>query len=133
MPRRGAVLPPRRSVHAAAVADAGGLLVLAGLLEGTVHEVEDVLALDATSLLVAEYLVLRHEGASSRARAEFGLASRVVSEWFPVRVLAMDAAIAATSRDLDGSVALALAESLNLPLMTKNRELASDKVAVLPS
>ncbi len=120
-------------MHAAAVADAGGLLVLAGMLEGTVHDAEDVLALDATSLLLAEYLVLRHEGAPNRARTEFGLAARVVSEWFPVRALAMDAALATTGGDLDGFVALALAESLNLPLMTKNRELVSDKVAVLHS
>ena len=80
----------------AAVADAGGLLVLAGLLEGIDHEVDEVLVLDATSLLVAEYLALRHEGAPHRARAEFGLVSRVVSEWFPVRAVAIEAAIAGT-------------------------------------
>ena len=55
-----------------AVADAGGLLVLAGLLEGIVHDVDEVLVLDATSLLVAEYLALRHSGAPHRARTELG-------------------------------------------------------------
>ena len=67
----------------AAVADAGGLLVLAGLLEGIDHEVDEVLVLDATSLLVAEYLALRHEGAPHRARAEFGLVSRVSASGSP--------------------------------------------------
>lgn len=71
-----------------AVADAGGLLVLAELLEGIVHEVDEVLVLDATALLVAEYLSLRYEGAPRRARAEFALLSRVVREWFPVRGVA---------------------------------------------
>jgi hypothetical protein len=46
-------------VPPAAVADAGGWLVLAGLLEGVAHEVDEVLVLDATSLLLAGYLALR--------------------------------------------------------------------------
>jgi hypothetical protein len=46
-----------------AVADGGGLLVLAGLLEGEAHAVAEILALDATSVLVAERLAVRHEGA----------------------------------------------------------------------
>lgn len=78
-----------------AVADAGGWRVLAGILEGLDHEVDEVLVLDATSLLVAEYLALRHEGSPARAWSEFGLAVRVVSEWFPVPALAIDAALAA--------------------------------------
>ncbi len=115
-----------------AVADAGGWLVLAGLLEGLNHEVDEVLVLDATSLLVAEYLALRHEGAPARARAEFGLALRVVSEWFPVRALALDAALAvAGDDDIDAVVALALAESLGVALVTKNRDLVSRRVPVL--
>lgn len=115
----------------AAVADAGGWLVLAGLLEGLVHEVDEVLVLDATSLLVAEYLALRHEGAPARARTEFGLALRVVREWFPVRALALDAALATGGDDVDAAAALALAESLGVALITKNRDLSSKKVPLL--
>lgn len=116
----------------AAVVDAGGCLVLAGLLEGTAHDVGDVLALDAMALLLAEYLALRHEGAPARARTEFGLALRVVAEWFPARAVAMDAALAAgDDGDIDGAAALALAESLGVPLITKNRDLASARVEVL--
>ena len=120
-------------MHPAAVADAGGLLVLAGFLEGIEHGVDEVLALDATSLLVAEYLVLRHEGASQRARTEFGLAVHIVGEWFPARPLAFDAALAATESDglAEETASLALAESLRVPLVTKNRELASSAVSVL--
>jgi hypothetical protein len=119
-------------VPPAAVADAGGWLVLAGLLEGVAHDVEDILVLDATSLLVAEYLALRHEGAPARARAELGVAMRVVGEWFPVRAIAIDAAIAFVGHgDIDGAAALALAESLGVPLITKNPDLVSDRVEVL--
>jgi len=116
----------------AAVADAGGWLVLAGLLEGVTHDVDEVLVLDATSLLLAEYLAVRHEGAPDRARAEFALAVRVVAEWFPVRAVAIDAALAAGAHDdVDALAALALAESLNVPLVTKNRDLAGTKAPVL--
>ena len=115
-----------------AVADAGGLLVLAGLLEGEQHEVGEILALDATSLLIAEYLAVRHEGAPVRARRDFGLAVRVVAEWFPVRPLAMDAALAAGEAiEVDSAAAVALAESLGVQLVTKNRGVSSKRVPVL--
>lgn len=121
-------------MHPSVVADAGGLLVLAGLLEGIGHDVDEILALDATSLLLAEYLALRHEGAPDRARVEFGIVAQTVREWFPVRGLAMDAALGAeSSEDLDGQSALALAESLSAPLVTKNRDLQSSLVPVLHS
>ncbi len=119
-------------MHDSVVADAGGLLVLAGLLEGIDHQADEILALDATSLLVAEYLALRHEGAPDRARVDFGSVNQVVREWFPVRGLAIEAALSATSsEDVDGHAALALAESLRTPLVTKNGELRSTSVLVL--
>ncbi|MGH9225934.1 MAG: hypothetical protein ACRD2W_19580 [Acidimicrobiales bacterium] len=119
-------------MHDSVVVDAGGLLVLAGLLEGVRHEVDEILALDATSLLIAEYLALGHEGAPDRARVDFALVHQVVREWFPVRGIALDAAIAASSsEDVDGQAALALAESLGSPLVTKNDELRSTSVPVL--
>lgn len=119
-------------MHDSLVADAGGLLVLAGLLEGTVYEVDEILALDATSLLVAEYLTLRYEGAPHRARADYVAVGRVVREWFPVRGVAIESALAAgSSGDVDGRAALALAESLQVPLVSKNVDLRSDKVDIL--
>jgi hypothetical protein len=122
-------------VHPAVVADAGGVLVLAGLLVGVEHAVDEILVLDATSLLIAEYLAVRHEGAPERARADFAVAARVVREWFPVRALAIESALAAGADehdgDIDGVAALALAESLAVPLMTKNRTLYSSHVPVL--
>lgn len=120
-------------MHPSVVADAGGLLVLAGLLEGVSHDVDEILVLDAISLLVAEYLALRHEGAPERARVEFGLAAGIVREWYPVRALAIDAALAASAPydDIDAVASLALAESLDVPLVTKNSELRSRHVAVL--
>lgn len=119
-------------MHDSVVADAGGLLVLAGLLEGLEHQTDEILALDATSLLVAEYLAMRHEGASQRARVDFATVAQIVREWFPVRGVAMAAALSMNaSEDVDGRAALALAESLGVPLATKNADLASDSVAVL--
>lgn len=115
-----------------AVADAGGLLVVAGLLQGQPPAVDEVLALDATSLLVAEYLALRHEGAPLRARRDFGLAIQTVAEWFPVRALAIEAALAAEDTvEVDSSASLALAESLRVALVTKNPDLSSDQVDIL--
>ncbi len=118
-------------MHPSVVADAGGVLVLAGLLEGTEHSADEILVLDATSALVAEYLVLRYEGEPERARTEFGLVLRVVREWFPIRSLAMEVALAAADADIDGAASLALAESLQVPLVTKNRDLSSAAVPVL--
>ena len=113
------------------VADAGGLLVLAGLLEGEPPEADEVLALDATSLLVADYLAIRHEGAPARARRHFGLCVRVVAEWFPVRSVAIEAAIAAGEEAAAESAAsLILAEQLGVALVTTNRELSSRRVQV---
>lgn len=115
-----------------AVADAGGLLVLAGLLEGKAPGVDEILALDATSLLVAEYLALRHEAAPLRARRDFGLAVRAVAEWFPVRALAIEAVLAAGGAvEVDSAASLALAEHLRVPLVTKDRDLSSGSVTVL--
>jgi len=102
-----------------------------GELDGAAN-VRLTVALDATSLLVAEYLALRHEGAPARARRDFGLAVRTVSEWFPVRALAMDAVLAAGEGTEVGSLAsLALAKSLRVPLITKDHELASSRVRLL--
>lgn len=119
-------------MHDSIVADAGGLLVLAGVLEGALHRTDEILALDATSLLVAEYLALRHVGAPDRARNEFVVVIGIVREWFAVRSLALAAALAAgPGGETDAQVALELAESLRVPLVTKNVELASDEVDVL--
>ena len=120
-------------MHPAVVADAGGLLVLAGLLEGVQHDVDEILVLDATSLLLAEYLALRRDGAPRRTRVDFSLAVQAVREWFPARALAVDAALAAggTDADVESTASLALAESLSLPLVTKNSALASRRVPVL--
>ena len=53
-------------------------------------------------------------------------------EWFPVRALALDAVLAAgDDGDVEAHAALALAESLEVPVVTKNRDLASRLVPVL--
>jgi hypothetical protein len=119
-------------VPASAVADAGALLVALGLVEGHRHEVVNHVALDSTTLLVAEYLTLRHSGRPSRAVAEFAEIGLVVQEWFPVRGLAIDVALRTPAGDLpDAWASLLLAEALEIPLVTKNAEVRSRKVPVL--
>jgi hypothetical protein len=82
---------------------------------------------------VAEYLVIRHEGAHDRARVEYGLAVNAVREWYPARTLGIEAAIALTEEvdDINAVASLGLAESLEVPLVTKNADLRSRRVPVL--
>lgn len=118
-------------MHDSVVADAGGLLVLAGVLEGVMHVVDEVLVLDATTLLVAEYLAVRHEGAPDRCRTDYATVTRIVSEWFPARPLALDAALGDLHDGLDTAVTLRLAEALGVPLVTKHAGAFSPTVPVL--
>jgi hypothetical protein len=122
-------------MYATAVADSGGLLTAAGIVEGLRHEVVEYVALDAATLLLAEFLVVLHEGRPARAAADYAELERLVREWFPVRALAMDAALRAPveSGDVDTWAALALAEMLGIPLVTKHAEIASRKIPVLHS
>lgn len=118
-------------MHDSVVTDAGGLLVLAGVLEGVPHEVDEVMVLDATTLLVAEYLAVRHEGDPDRCRSDFAAATRIVSEWFPARPLALDAALGDLHDGLDTAITLRLAEALGVPLVTKHAGVSSATIPVL--
>jgi hypothetical protein len=122
-------------MYATAVADSGGLLTAAGIVEGLRHDVVDYVALDAATLLLAEFLVILHEGRPARAAIDYAELERLVREWFPVRALAMDAALRAPAEtgDVDTWAALALAEMLGIPLVTKHAEIASRKIPVLHS
>jgi hypothetical protein len=122
-------------MYATAVADSGGLLTAAGIVEGLRHEVVEYVALDAATLLLAEFIVVLHEGRPARAAADYAGLEQLVREWFPVRALAMDAALRAPaeSGDVDSWGALALAETLGIPLVTKHAEIASRKIPVLHS
>ncbi|CAN5720966.1 hypothetical protein BH24ACT2_BH24ACT2_17990 [soil metagenome] len=54
---------------------------------------------------------------------------RVVREWFPARGLALEAAlVAGATIESEGHAALGLAESLKVPLVSKNAELRSTRV-----
>jgi hypothetical protein len=122
-------------MYATAVADSGGLLTAAGIVEGLRHEVVEYVALDAATLLLAEFLVVLHEGRPARAAADYAELERLVREWFPVRALAIDAALSvpAESSDVDTWAALALAEMFGIPLVTKHAAIASRRIPVLYS
>ena len=122
-------------MYATAVADPGGLLTAAGIVEGLRHDVIEYVALDGATLLLAEFLVVLHEGHPARAAADYTELDRLVREWFPVRALAMDAALRAPAEngDVDTWAALALAEMLGIPLVTKHPEIRSRKIPVLHS
>jgi hypothetical protein len=127
------VLASRLSVYDSAVADAGGLLTATGIVAGLRHAVREYVALDATTLLVAEFLVLYHEGRNAVVDADYAELAFIVREWFPVRGLALDAATTAPKNtfDADSFAALTLAEALHIPLVTKNDEIRSRSVPVL--
>ena len=54
-------------------------------------------------------------------------------EWFPVRAVALDAALRAPTGEADSWAALALAEMLQVPFVTRNDEIRSRAVPVLRS
>ena len=116
------------------VCDAGGLLVVSGLLEGEQPEHAEVLALDWASVTVGRFLAARHAGRAAATEAEIGLALAVVDEWFPVRSLVaatMSRAGAQAVDTLDSWSALVLAEHLRVPLFTASDEVRSDAVDIL--
>lgn len=115
------------------VADAGGILVVSGALDGQAPDGVEVLALDWASVTVCRFLALRHEGTSAQWRIEIGLALASVDEWFPVRTLVADT-LARAGVDaidaLDSWSALLLAEQLELPLLTASDEVSRTRVEI---
>ncbi|MDE0163297.1 MAG: hypothetical protein OXL98_16360 [Acidimicrobiaceae bacterium] len=116
------------------VCDAGGILAVAGVLEGESPSEAEILALDWSSVTVARFLAARFEGRPEAARVETGLALATVDEWFPVRTIATET-LARAGLDavdaLDSWSALILAEQLDLALFTASDEVSSDRVEVL--
>lgn len=115
------------------VCDAGGVLVVAGCLAGVAPADSEILALDWTAITVGRFVAARHEGDSSRARLELGIATSAVHEWFPVRSLVADtlerAGVEAID-SLDSWSALLLAEQLDLPLFTASDEVRSQRITI---
>jgi hypothetical protein len=115
------------------VADAGGVLVFAGALEGRAPTDVEVLALDWTAVTVGRFLAARHEGNPGRTRVELGIALAAVHEWFPVRTLVADtlerAGLDAVDA-LDSWSAVLLAEQLELPLLTASDEVHSEQIDI---
>ena len=115
------------------VADAGGVLVFSGALEGHAPAGVEVLALDWTAMTVGRFLALRHDGNAARMRVELGIALSAVDEWFPVRTLVADTMERAGAKAvdaLDSWSALLLAEQLDLPLLTASDEVSSARVEI---
>lgn len=115
------------------VADAGGVLVVAGALDGLAPAGVEVLALDWTAVTVGRFLAARHAGNTGRTRVEVGIAIAAVDEWFPVRSLVVDtlerAGVDAVDA-LDSWSALMLAEQLDVALFTASDEVTSDRVEI---
>ena len=116
------------------VCDAGGVLVAAGALEGTMPVDVEVLALDWTAVTVGRFLAARYEGNPGRTRVELGLALTAVHEWFPVRTLVADtlerAGLDAVDA-LDSWSALLLAEQLDVALFTASDEVDSSRIEII--
>ena len=116
------------------VCDAGGVLVVAGALEGTAPTGVEYLALDWTAVIVGRFVAARYEGNTERIRVELGIALAAVDEWFPVRTLVADtldrAGLDAVDA-LDSWSALVLAEQLELPILTASDEITSTRVEII--
>lgn len=116
------------------VCDAGGVLVAAGALEGTVPVDVEVLALDWTAVTVGRFLAARYEGNPARTRVELGVALAAVHEWFPARTLVADtlerAGLEAVDA-LDSWSALLLAEQLDVALFTASDEVDSSRIEII--
>ena len=116
------------------VCDAGGILAVAGVLEGESPEGAEILALDWSSVTVGRFIAARYGSKSETVRVEIGLALAVVDEWFPVRTIAAET-LARAGFDavdaLDSWSALILAEQLDLALFTASDEVSSDRVPIL--
>ena len=116
------------------VCDAGGVLVVAGALEGAIPVDVEVLALDWTAVTVGRFLAARYEGNPARTRVGLGLALAAVHEWFPVRTLIADtlerAGLEAVDA-LDSWSALMLAEQLDVALFTASDDVDSSRIEVI--
>lgn len=116
------------------VCDAGGVLTVAGALEGSALPHSELLALDWSSITIGRFLASRYEGRPETIRVETGLVLSVVDEWFPVRMIVTET-LARAGLDavdsLDSWSALILAEQLELPLYTASDEVASNRVEIL--
>mgnify|MGYP003436397157 CR=1 FL=1 len=116
------------------VCDAGGVLVAAGALEGTLPADVEILALDWTAITVGRFLAVRYGGNPARVRAELGLALTAVDEWFPVRTLVADTLERSGLEEddaLDSWFALLLAEQLDVALFTASDEVDSARVQII--
>jgi hypothetical protein len=116
------------------VCDAGGVLVVAGVLVGQAPNDAEILALDWTAVTVGRFVSARYDDNPVQARVELGIALAAVDEWFPVRTLVADtlerAGLEAVDA-LDSWSALLLAEQLDLPLFTASDEVTSQKVEII--
>jgi hypothetical protein len=116
------------------VCDAGGVLGVAGALEGQAPTDVEVLALDSTAITVGRFLAAHHEDSPGRVRVELGIALAAVHEWFPVRTLVAEtlerAGLDAVDA-LDSWTAVRLAEQLELPLLTTSDEVTSSLIEIL--
>ena len=116
------------------VCDAGGVLVLAGALDGVPPRHAECLALDWSSVTIGRFLAMRCEGQPEAFRVEFGLALSAVHEWFPVRSMVGESLVRAgraAADTLDSWSALILAEHLELPLFSASNDVASNKIEIL--
>ena len=115
------------------VCDAGGVLAIAGTLEGSAPVDAEFLALDWSAMTVGRFVTARHEGNPERVQVEIGLALSAVHEWFPVRSIVAETLSRAgrgAADALDSWSALILAETLDLPLFTASDEVSSNRIEV---
>lgn len=123
---------PRKGLSSV-VCDAGGVLAVAGALDGETPTDAEWLALDWSAVTVGRFLAARHEDQPDLIEVEIGLALSAIDEWFPVRTIVaetLDRAGLDAVDALDSWSALILAERLDLPLFTASDEVSSDSIEI---
>jgi hypothetical protein len=119
------------------VADFGALLRWVGLVEGQPPSADAIVAPDALLAEVVQFARVRHDGQVGPMLADIAETQMAVLNWYASSAMAAQLVQLSARADADVDVAmltpLALAASLDMPLVTTSREiadLAGDAVSV---
>jgi hypothetical protein len=110
------------------VADFGALLRWVGLVNGPPPQADAIVAPDALMAEVVQFLRVRHDGRVGPMLADVAEVQIAVLNWYPSHIMGSQlvqlSARAAADTDVVLISPVALAASLEIPLVTTNRELA---------
>jgi hypothetical protein len=117
------------------VADLGALLRWVGLVKGPPPSADVIVAPDALMAEVVEFLRVKHDGRVGPMLSDIAEVQIAVLNWYPSNTMAAQLVHLASRADPDIDVSLlspvALASTLEIPLVTTNRDLADLAVGLV--